>query len=143
MLLGTYPLKLDEKGRIVLPAKLWERFSGGIVMSKGTDHCVLVYAERDFEQLHEKLMAAPVMTREMRDFRRIFLSSASQEIPDKQRRVTVPPMLRQHAALERDAVMIGAGDHAELWDAAAWEEFSSRMDAGYANADGEVIAGLF
>lgn len=143
MLLGTFAPKLDDKGRLILPAKFFDEFAGGLVMTRGVDRCVYVYSEREFEQLHERMLAAPVTTKEGRDFRRVFLSGATQEIPDKQRRVTIPPMLREYAALDRELTVIGAGDHAEIWDTAAWNDFYARTEQGYADADGEVIAGLF
>jgi len=143
MLLGTFAPKLDEKGRVILPAKFWDEFSGGLVMTRGRDRCVYVYSEREFEQLHERIRTAPMTTKEGRDWVRLFLSGATQEIPDKQRRVTVPAMLRDYAGLSRDLTMIGAGSHAEIWDTAAWDAFYAATESGYADADGEVIAGLF
>lgn len=143
MLLGTFAPKLDDKGRVILPAKFWDEFAGGIVMTRGVDRCVFVYSEREFEKVHEKMSTAPVTTKQGRDQLRIFLSGATQEIPDKQRRVTVPAMLREYAGLDRDLTMIGAGNRAEIWDSAAWEQFYSETESGYADADGEVISGLF
>lgn len=143
VLLGTFAPKLDDKGRLILPAKFFDEFAGGLVMTRGVDRCVFVYSEREFEKVHERMSDAPVTTKEGRDYIRLFLSGASQEIPDKQRRVTVPPMLRSYAGLDRDLTMIGAGNRAEIWDARAWEEFYAATESGYAQADGEVIAGLF
>ena len=143
VLLGTFAPKLDDKGRLILPAKFSDVFAGGLVMTRGVDRCVFVYSEREFEKVHQRMSDAPVTTKEGRDYIRLFLSGASQEIPDKQRRVTVPPMLRSYAGLDRDLTMIGAGNRAEIWDAKAWEEFYAATESGYAEADGEVIAGLF
>jgi MraZ protein len=143
MLLGTFVPKLDEKGRVILPAKFWEEFVGGLVMTRGRDRCVYVYSEREFAELHERIRKAPLTTKEGRDYVRLFLSGATQEIPDKQHRVTVPVMLRDYAGLDRDLTVIGAGSHAELWDTAAWNNFYTATESGYADADGEVIAGLF
>jgi MraZ protein len=143
MLLGTFAPKLDDKGRIILPAKFWDEFSGGLVMTRGRDRCVYVYGQREFEELHERIRTAPLTTKEGRDYVRLFLSGATQDVPDKQHRVTIPPMLRSYAGLDRDLTVIGAGSHAEIWDTGAWDEFYSATEAGYAEADGEVIAGLF
>jgi MraZ protein len=143
VLLGTFAPKLDDKGRLILPAKFFDEFAGGLVMTRGVDRCVFVYSEREFEKVHQRMSEAPVTTKEGRDYIRLFLSGASQEIPDKQRRVTIPPMLRSYAGLDRDLTMIGAGNRAEIWDAKAWDEFYAATESGYAEADGEVIAGLF
>ena len=144
MLLGTFAPKLDEKGRVILPAKFWDEFSGGLVMTRGVDRCVFVYSEREFEKVLETMSSAPVTTNEQRDRDRIFLGGASQEIPDKQRRVTIPSMLREYAGLDRELTMIGVGTRAEIWDSKAWDAFYAAREARYATGgDGEVIAGPF
>lgn len=150
MLLGTFAPKLDEKGRVILPAKFWDEFSGGLVMTRGVDRCVFVYSEKEFEKVLAAMSSAPVTTNEQRDRDRLFLSGASQEIPDKQRRVTIPSMLREYAALDRELTMIGVGTRAEIWDSQAWNDFYAAREAGYATGaaaatgnPGEVIAGPF
>ena len=95
MLLGTFVPKLDEKGRIILPAKFWDDFGSGIVMTRGQERCLYVFSQREFEGLHERARQAPVTGKKGRDFLRLLLSGASQEVPDKQHRVTVPAMLRE------------------------------------------------
>ena len=86
---------------------------------------------------------APKLGKQGRDYLRMFLSGAAQEIPDKQFRVTIPAMLRDYAGLDRDLTVIGAGTRAEIWDTATWNDYSEKAEAGFSDADGEVIAGLF
>ncbi|MBW8870800.1 MAG: division/cell wall cluster transcriptional repressor MraZ [Leifsonia sp.] len=144
MLLGTFVPKLDEKGRVILPAKFRDEFAAGLVMTRGQEGCVYLYSQREFELLHARMSEqAPKLGKAGRDYIRMFLSGASQEIPDKQSRITITPMLREYASLERDLTVIGAGTRAEIWDAAAWKTYSETAEAGFADADGEVIAGLF
>jgi MraZ protein len=143
MLLGTFAPKLDEKGRIVLPAKFWDEFSGGLVMTRGQEHCVYLFSQREFETVHERIRQASLTSKASRNFLRMFLSGASQEIPDKQRRVTVPSMLREYAGLGRDLTVIGAGTRAEIWDTEAWNAYYAQTEAEFADTDEEVIAGLF
>ncbi|RQP12768.1 MAG: transcriptional regulator MraZ [Microbacteriaceae bacterium] len=143
MLLGTFAPKLDEKGRIILPAKFMGDFANGVVMTRGQERCIYLFSQREFEELHERVRQAPVTGKKNRDFLRLFLSGASEEMPDKQHRVTIPPMLREYAGLGRDLVVIGAGSRAEIWDAAAWNSYYEETEAGFADTDEEVIAGLF
>lgn len=143
MLLGTFAPKLDEKGRIILPAKFWDEFMGGLVMTRGQERCVYVFSERRFEEVHSLLREASLSSRSSRDFMRLFLSGATQELPDKQRRVTIPPMLREYAGLTRDLTVIGTGSHAEIWDSEAWNEYYAKTEPGFADTDEEVIPGLF
>ena len=143
MFLGTYSPKLDDKGRIILPAKFRDELASGIVMTRGQEHCVYVFSQREFESLHEKIRQAPVTSKQARDYLRVFLSGASAETPDKQNRVTVPQSLRTYAGLDRDLVVIGAGSRAEIWDAEAWDTYLAEQEASFANTTEEVIPGLF
>lgn len=143
MFLGTYAPKLDEKGRIILPAKFRDELASGLVLTRGQEHCVYVFSQREFESLHEKIRQAPVTSKQARDYLRVFLSGASAEVPDKQNRVTVPTALRSYAGLDRDLVVIGAGSRAEIWDAEAWETYLAEQEAAFANTEEEVIPGLF
>ncbi|WP_382306162.1 division/cell wall cluster transcriptional repressor MraZ [Herbiconiux sp. UC225_62] len=143
MFLGTYAPKLDEKGRIILPAKFRDELAGGVVMTRGQENCIYVFSTREFEELHEKIRQAPVTSKQARDYLRVFLSGASAETPDKQHRVTVPAPLRSYANLDRDLVVIGAGSRAEIWDAEAWNTYLEAQEAAFSETDEEVIPGLF
>jgi MraZ protein len=141
--LGTHAPKLDEKGRLILPAKFWDELSSGVVVTRGQERCLYLYSAREFENVHQKMRDTPVTTKTARDFKRFFLSGATQELPDKQRRVTLPAMLRDYAGLDRDLIVIGAGDRVEIWDTEAWNTYYAATEDDYANATEEVIPGLF
>ena len=139
---GSYYPKLDEKGRIILPAKLREYFVNGLVMTRGQDGCLLVFTAAAFEIRAQQLSAAPLSNLEARNYVRMFMSGAHSEIPDKQGRVTIPAALRQYASLNRELTVIGAGNHAEIWDAAAWKAFESSQEFSYSSLAQEVIPGI-
>lgn len=143
MFLGTYAPKLDDKGRIILPAKFWAELESGIVVTRGQERCLYVYSTREFEELHDKIRQAPVTSKEARDFLRLFLSGANAEVPDSQHRVTLPAGLRKYAGLERELTVIGVGNRAEIWDTKAWETYYAAQEAGFADTAEEVIPGLF
>lgn len=143
MFLGTYSPRLDEKGRIILPAKFRDELSTGVVMTRGQEHCLYVYSTREFEQLHEKIRQAPVTSKQPRDFLRVFLSGASLETPDKQNRLTIPTNLRAYAGLDRELTVIGVGSRVEIWDSEAWEHYLAEQETSFANTTEEVIPGLF
>lgn len=142
MFLGTYEPKLDEKGRLILPAKYREELAGGLVFTRGQERCIYVFPLREFERLHEQLRAAPVTSRQARDYLRVFLSGATDELPDKQGRVTIPSTLRQYAGLDRDLTVIGAGSRVEIWDAEAWSTYLEAQESAYSDTAEEVIPGL-
>jgi MraZ protein len=97
----------------------------------------------EFERLADQLRQAPVTSKQARDYLRVFLSGASDEVPDKQGRITIPPALRTYAGLERDLAVIGAGQRVEIWDAAAWEAYLARQEEVFAEQAEEVVPGLF
>ena len=90
MFLGTYSPRLDTKGRIILPAKFREELSAGLVLTRGQERCLYVFSAEEFERIHEQMRSAPLSSRQARDYMRVFLSGASDEVPDKQGRVTIP-----------------------------------------------------
>jgi MraZ protein len=143
MFLGTYAPKLDEKGRVILPAKFREELSSGIVMTRGQERCLYVFTTAEFEDVHNKIRQAPITSKEGRDFMRVFLSGASAETPDKQNRVTIPANLRAYAGLDRDLTVIGAGGRVEIWDTEAWDAYLIEQEASFANITEEVIPGIF
>ena len=143
MFLGTYAPKLDEKGRIILPAKFRDELSTGVVMTRGQERCIYVFANREFEEMHEKIRQAPITSKQGRDYLRVLLSGASSETPDKQNRVTIPANLREYAGLDRELTVIGAGSRVEIWDSEAWEAYLAEQETEFANTEEEVIPGLF
>jgi MraZ protein len=143
MFLGTYAPKLDEKGRIILPAKFWDELSAGVVVTRGQERCLYLYSAREFEGVLEKVSQGPVTNKETRDYQRALLSGANQETPDKQHRVTLPAILREYAGLDRELTVIGAGNRAEIWDTQAWNTYYADAETAYANRTEEVIPGLF
>ena len=142
MFLGTHTPRLDDKGRLFLPAKFRDRLAGGLVVTKGQERCLYVFPRDEFVRVAETMRSAPVTSKAVRDYLRVFLSGASDEIPDKQGRVTVPSALRQYAGLTRDCTVIGAGSRVELWDTAAWDTYLESTEQAFADQSEEVIPGL-
>lgn len=143
MFLGTFSPKLDEKGRLILPAKFREELSHGLVVTRGQERCLYVFSRDEFEAVHDRIRNAPLTSKQGRDYLRVFLSGAHDETPDKQHRITLPTALREYAGLDRDLVVIGAGTRAEIWNAQAWQEYLATQEASFADVEEEVIPGMF
>ena len=143
MFLGTFTPKLDDKGRLILPAKFREDLAEGLVITRGQERCLYVFGESEFSRMHDRIREAPITSKQGRDYLRVFLSGAHAETPDKQGRVTVPPALRQYASLDRDLAVIGAGSRAEIWDAEAWQSYLVEQESAFADIEEEVIPGMF
>ena len=134
MFLGTHTPRLDEKGRLFLPAKYREELAGGLVITKGQERCLYVFPVAEFGRITEALRSAPVTAKAVRDYSRVFFASASDEIPDKQGRITIPPGLRDYAALTRDCAVIGANTRLEIWDSAAWESYLAEQEDAFSDS---------
>ncbi|MGW6132040.1 division/cell wall cluster transcriptional repressor MraZ [Cellulomonas sp. NS3] len=137
--LGTYTPRLDDKGRLILPAKFRSQLAPGLVMTRGQERCLFLLPMDEFRRMHEQIRQAPVTSKQARDYLRVFLSGASDEMPDKQGRISIPPMLRTYAGLDREVAVIGAGTRVEIWDLAAWETYLAEQEAGYAETAEEVF----
>ncbi|WP_435735663.1 division/cell wall cluster transcriptional repressor MraZ [Cellulosimicrobium sp. PMB13] len=142
LLLGTFTPRLDDKGRLILPAKFRPRLASGLVMTRGQERCLFLLPMDEFRRMYDQIRQAPVTSKQARDYLRVFLSGASDEIPDKQGRVSIPGPLRTYAGLDRDVAVIGAGTRVEIWDAAAWETYLAEQESAYADTAEEVFPDL-
>jgi len=142
LLLGTYTPRLDEKGRLILPAKFRTQLSQGLVMTRGQERCLFLLPMDEFRRMYEQIRQAPVTSKQARDYLRVFLSGASDEMPDKQGRISIPANLRQYAGLDRDVAVIGAGTRVEIWDAPTWEAYLAEQEASYSDTAEEILPGL-
>lgn len=143
MFLGTHYQRLDDKGRLLLPAKFREKLAAGLVVTRGQDNCVHMYAMDEFLRLHEAVAKAPAGSADTRDYTRAFFSAADDIIPDKQGRITLPPLLRKYAGLDRDVAVAGLGNRIEIWDTPTWERVVADSEAKFAAQQSEVIPGIF
>ena len=142
MFLGTHSPRLDDKGRLFLPAKFRDELAEGVVITKGQERCLYVFPMAEFRRVTEAMSQAPVTQKTVRDYSRVFFASASDEVPDKQGRITVPPALREYAGLSKDCVVIGANTRVEVWDAAAWEAYLADREQAFAELEEEVLPGV-
>lgn len=140
MLLGEFNHSIDEKGRLIIPAKLRDDLGENFVICNGLEGCLFVYSQEEWNKFVTELEALPRMSKDARIYKRYFFGSASEGTFDKQGRVLVPPPLRKSANLEKDVVLVGVQDHVEIWDKARWED-ESIVSEGELDAIAERILG--
>ncbi|MEC3993532.1 division/cell wall cluster transcriptional repressor MraZ [Actinacidiphila sp. DG2A-62] len=140
--LGTYTPRLDDKNRLVLPARFREQLAEGLVMTRGQERCLCVWPVEGFRQATRRLAEAPMTSRAVRDYQRVLFAGAHDEVPDKQGRVTVPQPLREYAGLVRDCAVIGADTRVEIWAADAWASYLSAQEDTFSALSQEVPPGL-
>ncbi|WP_054953418.1 division/cell wall cluster transcriptional repressor MraZ [Flaviflexus massiliensis] len=142
MFLGTYEPKLDEKGRLILPAKYRDQLADGLVITRGQERCLYVFKVEDFMEMQEQARQAPLSNKEARNYLRVLMSGAVDQEPDRQGRISIPANLRTYAGLERDLAVIGTGNRVEIWNADAWSSFLEEQEAAFSDRDEEIIPGL-
>ncbi len=138
MFLGTYTPKLDDKGRLTLPAKFRHELRGGLMITKGQDRCLYVFTGEAFAEMAHKVSSAPLTSESARAFQRNLFSGTDDQNPDGQGRIAINAELRRYAGLTRNCVVIGAFTRAEIWDAQAWETYQEQHEDEYARAQQEV-----
>ncbi|PUA80561.1 division/cell wall cluster transcriptional repressor MraZ [Nocardioides currus] len=142
MFFGTYTPKLDEKGRLFLPAKFRDQLTEGLVVTRGQERCLTVWSMAEFEGMTDRLRAAPVTNKGARDYVRMLFAAASQEVPDKQGRISIPGSLREYASLTKDVVVIGSMNRIEIWDPTAWNTYSEEQEQKFSELSDEVFPGI-
>ena len=123
MLLGEHEHTIDDKNRLTLPARFREALGGGVVVTRGLDECLNVYARDEWTQMVEQSLAElDPLSREAREMERYFYSAAVEADVDKQGRVMIPAALTSYAKLARDVVVAGVRNRLEIWDREAWRK---------------------
>lgn len=121
---GTYEHSIDPKGRLFIPAKLREELGSTCYLTLGLDACLAIYPEESWKVFTEKFASLPMT--QSRAMRPIFAKAAKCE-PDSQGRILIPQFLRSYAKLNKDVVIIGVHNRAEIWDAATWSAQEEEM----------------
>ena len=129
MFIGEFQHNLDSKGRVAIPAKFRAKLSGGAIITRGLDHCLFVFSNKDWETLAQKLIALPLAQANSRAFSRLMLAGAMDVEIDKQGRILVPDYLREYAALKKQAIIAGLYNRIEIWDSEAWKEYKTKTEA--------------
>ncbi len=143
MFVGSYPLRLDEKGRLALPVRFRDQVAGGMVIKKGQERCVYgLTMARVAEQSAAMAAMAPSDTAGARMAARMSFGSMVEIEPDKTGRITIPAGLREYAGLDRDVVVVGVDTRFEIWDSATWDAYVAEQEAAYAEMESEGMPTL-
>ncbi|HOA35158.1 MAG TPA: division/cell wall cluster transcriptional repressor MraZ [Bacillota bacterium] len=125
MFTGEYQHTLDEKGRVIIPAKLREGLGETFMITRGLDRCLFIYHFDAWTKIEQKVKELPLARSEARAFTRYFFSGAAEVEIDKQGRVLIPQNLREYAGIEKEVMIIGVSDRVEVWSEEAWKEYTS------------------
>jgi MraZ protein len=125
MLIGEYQHSIDEKGRVIVPAKFREDLGECFYVAKGLDGCLFVFSPNEWKNLEDKIKSTPIS--KSRGLQRFFFSGALEVQPDKQGRILIPQLLREHANLIKEITFVGVSSRVEIWDTSRWEEANNAL----------------
>lgn len=127
MFYGEYEHNLDNKGRVIIPAKFREifkeRYAEKFYITRGLDQCLFVFTEEIWKAQEKKFREMSFTRAEARKFNRLYFSGASEVVCDKQGRVLIPDYLKSYAAIQEQVMVIGVSDRIEIWAKDKWNEF--------------------
>lgn len=140
--LGEHFPKLDEKGRLVLPAKFRDGLTAGVVLAKGQARCITIWPIAEWTTFAAEVNARSKTDPKVLAYQRVLFSGAFDQIPDRQGRITVPASLRAYAGLDSELVVSGKSTVAEIWAKDTWDAYMAEQEPMFADYSGEVIDGL-
>lgn len=142
MFVGTHLHKLDDKGRLTLPAKFREQLAGGMLVTRGQDRCLAIYTPAKFQEIAVRAAAASKVDEKARMFQRTLMSSTEEMAPDAQGRITISSELRKWAGLTKTCAVIGNFDNVEIWDSEAWDTYQAQHEESYARGDNPALESI-
>ncbi len=133
--MGMFFPKLDEKGRLFLPAKYRDALAEGVVVTRGQENCLVVWPPEVFDREADRAAERPLTSKAARGYSRMFFSAGDEVTPDKQGRIGIPAVLREYAALDREVVVIGVRDRLEIWNPVAWSDYQAAEALRFSQLD--------
>ena len=137
--MGEFQHNIDDKGRLIVPAKFREELGASFVVTRGLDECLFVYPRTEWERIEAKLKTLPFTRSDARAFTRFFFSGATECDLDKQGRINIPNHLREYAKLSRDCVVIGVSDRVEIWGKEKWDSYCSESADSFAEIAEKLV----
>ncbi|EFR31197.1 division/cell wall cluster transcriptional repressor MraZ [Eremococcus coleocola] len=131
MLIGEYKHNIDNKGRLIMPAKFRPDLGERFIVTRGLDGCLFGFPSKQWEDLQAKLSQLPLAKKDARAFTRFFYSAATEVELDKQGRINLPENLITFAKIEKECRVIGVSNRIEIWSSAKWDEFANIAEENF------------
>ena len=129
MFIGEFEHNIDDKGRLIMPAKFREELGNEFVVTKGLDGCLFAFSQEEWLNFENKLKSLPLSDKNSRNFVRFFLSGATECEIDKQGRFLIPNNLKVAASLDKETIIIGVGTRIEIWNKDIWNKLDENISA--------------
>ena len=136
MLYGEYRNTLDEKGRILFPAKLRSVLQQNeLMVTQGLAHCLMLFTCEEWAHINEKIVgSASLFNDQKRLVMRRFIAPAQKLEFDRSGRLSIPQGLREYAGLSGECVVLGINKYMELWDSKAYDSYLEATDSSFQQA---------
>lgn len=123
MLIGEFHHNLDNKNRLMMPAKILRALEDEVIVTRGFERCLLVYPLKKWDEVIAKFSELSITKSDTRKFMRILLSGATSCKFDAQNRICIPGVLKEYAEISKEVVILGLDDHLEIWSEDAYNKF--------------------
>jgi MraZ protein len=128
LLTGEYKHTIDTKKRLALPSKFRKGLGNTVVITRETNKCLVVYTEKGWKKIADKLAEVSISRDEARRYVRIKLAGAMSVKLDKLGRVLIPDYLKEYAGLKKDVIVFGLSNRVEIWDSKNWEIYKKESE---------------
>jgi MraZ protein len=134
MFLGQYQHNLDDKGRLMIPARYRDLLAAGAFITQGFDRCLMVMTDAYFQDVYARINSMNMADPAARMLRRLILSNAYAVDVDRVGRILVPQNLREFLGISSgELVVAGQGEYFEVWTPAEWQAQMERLQDVEAN----------
>jgi MraZ protein len=143
---GESTHSLDAKHRVFIPKRFLEvlgrddQGNHSVVLTRGFERCLFLFSSAEFEAVRQRLRTKAFGGgSELRKMQRLFFSNTHVSLLDGSGRLVLPEKLRQYAGIQRDVVMIGCADRAEIWSQEEWQAFERQNEGDFDALDGVLV----
>lgn len=139
MFMGEFQHNVDDKGRVIIPAKFREDLGDTFIITRGLDKSLFVYPLDEWKLIEQKLKSLPFTRSDARKFTRFFFSGAIECEVDKQGRVIIPNNLRTYADLIKECVFIGVSNRVEIWSKGIWDSYYLESEESFNDIAEKIV----
>lgn len=142
MISGEHRCTLDEKGRLLIPARIRSEIAGSlIVLTRGVERCLWLFPPEEWKAFSERLVGSTSLFQEKaRLIQRRMIAPAQETDIDRAGRIVVPPTLREYAGLAKECIVLGLKKYVEIWDEATWNAYLQENESRFKEAT-EALGG--
>ena len=131
MFIGEFNHNIDDKGRMSIPSHFREELKEKFYVTKGLDGCLFIFPLKEWKIFEEKLSKLPLSNSSARTFVRLFYAGAIECNLDKQGRINISNILREHANIKKEVSIIGVGNRIEIWSKINWDRYNNPENLSY------------